>query len=315
LLGELEHNKGLAGFADSLTKITTLLDPLNDKGTVGKAILGYLGDAAARLGQWLEKIDLKTLETGFLQAWTTATELLGVVRELGAGILKLWRDMGGAESVEKTLIPALKNVATVAGATAKVINFLSGPERPTKFANLEEFKRWQAAESEQKGKWFKSLFGGGENAAQGMADGIKSGTPSAVAAAEDMANKVAGATRTELKIHSPSRVFHDLGAQTPRGFVGGVESGVPGMQAAMARTFSLDSLMPREPVRFETASARPTFAPLITVAGGAGGGGRNITVNLTVNMNGGDSSETAPQVEFAVREAMQRVFEQMGSEA
>jgi hypothetical protein len=162
---------------------------------------------------------------------------------------------------------------------------------------------------------WRHLFGSGENVAQGMADGIKSGMPKAASAAEDMAKRVADAARTELKIHSPSRVFHDLGAQTPRGFAGGVESGVPGMQSAMMRAFSLDSLLPRDPVRFETASARPTFAPLITVAGGAGGGGRNITVNLTVNMNGGDSSETAPQVEFAVREAMQRVFEQMGSEA
>lgn len=286
IFGELENSKGLAGFKGGLQSIITLLDPLNEKGSVGKTILASLDNVFSKVGLWLGSLEESKIERFF-----------SAIVTVGSGVASV-----GVWLVEAT--------AAAFSFFSELWSGIVGISYPIRWIGVT---LWEA---------FKNLFNigvqfvdVGRAIVEGIVVGMKAAWSLATDAVGSLGKSAVGALKGVLGIHSPSRVFAELGTQVPAGFSMGVESQVPEMQSAMMRAFSMESLLPRTPVRFESSSARPTFAPLITVAGGAGGGGRNITVNLTVNMNGGDSSETAPQVEFAVRQAMQRVFEQMGSEA
>ena len=65
----------------------------------------------------------------------------------------------------------------------------------------------------------------GRSTAQGLANGILSGRGAVVAAARTVARAAAAAMRSELQIHSPSRVTERLGEMTGQGFeLGMVES-------------------------------------------------------------------------------------------
>ncbi|MGW3971221.1 hypothetical protein ACWEFD_18215 [Streptomyces ardesiacus] len=66
------------------------------------------------------------------------------------------------------------------------------------------------------------LDGVGANVVQGMVDGIRSNAGLVAAAAADMANGAAVAAKDTLDIHSPSKLFAQIGRDTGRGFVDGL---------------------------------------------------------------------------------------------
>lgn len=69
----------------------------------------------------------------------------------------------------------------------------------------------------------------GQALGTGMAAGIAAGAPSAIAAATALAQGVENAAKTHLGIHSPSKVFQDLGQNTAQGFQDGLEGGFQGV--------------------------------------------------------------------------------------
>lgn len=67
----------------------------------------------------------------------------------------------------------------------------------------------------------------GENMAKGAAEGVKSGTPEAVRATEDMANDLDSSFKKHLGIHSPSTVFAQHGSDLIAGLLQGIERAKP----------------------------------------------------------------------------------------
>jgi hypothetical protein len=64
---------------------------------------------------------------------------------------------------------------------------------------------------------------------QGMAAGIAAGKGAAVAAAQDLAAAVTAASQVKLGIHSPSKVFTEIGSQTAQGLADGIDGGTQGV--------------------------------------------------------------------------------------
>lgn len=64
----------------------------------------------------------------------------------------------------------------------------------------------------------------GSDIGGGLAEGIRSSTADAVKAAQDMAKAVETASKTQLKIHSPSRVFREIGEFVGMGFEEGIKA-------------------------------------------------------------------------------------------
>ena len=73
------------------------------------------------------------------------------------------------------------------------------------------------------GKGFVAL---GLASSQGMTEGISEGTGDVASAAQELANAAKEATKNELEIHSPSRVYHEIGIQTAAGFENGLREGL-----------------------------------------------------------------------------------------
>lgn len=72
----------------------------------------------------------------------------------------------------------------------------------------------------------------GENAVSSLNSALRAGFPTLRSTAVSMANLIAGETRAALQIHSPSRVFADIGRYTMEGLIGGVNSRLESVQNA-----------------------------------------------------------------------------------
>lgn len=71
-----------------------------------------------------------------------------------------------------------------------------------------------------------AFYSVGADIGQGLTNGIKSKTASAVAAARSMAQQVENAARAQLKTHSPSEVFEEIGEDVDEGLALGVTSSI-----------------------------------------------------------------------------------------
>lgn len=81
-------------------------------------------------------------------------------------------------------------------------------------------------------------------AGRGMEAGLRSRTPSIVAAARSIAAQVSSTVRSALKIASPSRVMRQIGSFTAEGLALGITDGIPRVAdsaAAVARTVERSS--------------------------------------------------------------------------
>ena len=70
--------------------------------------------------------------------------------------------------------------------------------------------------------YYRSFYNAGSYVASGFAAGIRSRISSAAAAAAAMANAATTAAKANLKINSPSKVFKNIGAGIPEGFIMGI---------------------------------------------------------------------------------------------
>lgn len=96
---------------------------------------------------------------------------------------------------------------------------------------------------------------------QGMMEGITEGTSGVISAAKEMADAAKDATASELEIHSPSRVYHELGMQTAAGFDNGLRDGlnninVYGPLEALEKKFMFASISIGEKVSASLSSLR-----------------------------------------------------------
>ena len=79
-----------------------------------------------------------------------------------------------------------------------------------------------------------SLYGVGQNMAQGMADGLYAGTPAVRAAGAALAQSAEDAAREQSDTHSPSRAWERLANDETAGYIGGHKDGIPKIQSTAA---------------------------------------------------------------------------------
>lgn len=110
----------------------------------------------------------------------------------------------------------------------------------------------------------KRLTGLGRNASQGMANGLREQITAVQAQAKRLSATLVATVRTQLGIHSPSRVMAELGRHTGEGFRVGVGQEAAAVQSAMAAMVA-----PPSPVVPQAAAA--------VAEGSNGGSGTGMT--------------------------------------
>lgn len=142
-----------------------------------------------------------------------------------------------------------------------------------------------------------TMFEGfGASIVNGFRNGFFGVSESAVGDVANWSNDIANASRGALGIHSPSRVFRDIGVQIPAGMTEGIDSGARHVERAMAGIV-----------------APPTLPGLGGLSGLAGMGGINAVFHITVE--GGASNDTGREIGEAAWSAFVDRFEQSAAMA
>jgi hypothetical protein len=132
----------------------------------------------------------------------------------------------------------------------------------------------------------------------GLVAGITGGASTVVSAITGVATSAIGAAKDALGIHSPSKVFADIGDNTAAGFAEGVEEGAPEAKTA------LESMV-EPPAPTAGGSASPVVSAPAAPASSGGGGGASISGNTFI-FNGVKDAEHA---QAELEEALTRLLE------
>lgn len=138
----------------------------------------------------------------------------------------------------------------------------------------------------------------GMNIAYGIRDGINLGAASVINAAANMAARAAQAAKNTLQIHSPSKVFEEIGAYTTEGFAQGIEN-----SAAMAE---LERNMNAMFARAQSLTiASQNYAPITDAIQAIPAG--NTEIQIVVNAaEGQNAEEIANAVMYQMQHAVQQ---------
>ena len=138
----------------------------------------------------------------------------------------------------------------------------------------------------------------GMNIAYGIRDGINLGASSVINAAANMAARAAQAAKNTLQIHSPSKVFEEIGAYTTEGFAQGIEN-----SAAMAE---LERNMNAMFARAQSLTiASQNYAPITDAIQAIPAG--NTEIQIVVNAaEGQNAEEIANAVMYQMQHAVQQ---------
>jgi hypothetical protein len=277
------------------------------------------------LGRILEKLDPDSPQgkkiSGFLES--VFTGVADVVEHLGATIEGM--DFGEmADTVKNDVVPAIKAMADMIfpvidgferffRGAARVHDMFQGGEKGAAARSAAGQSVRDAVGLGQGESWVHKFtplgfmqdklrqiqdkaFGTGKSAGDGLTKGIEASSTRAADAAADMGKGATEALRGELKTHSPSVVFEDIGAMVGAGFVSGIEESAASVDAAISRMVGGAASMPGR---------------------GGGGGSPSISMPINIHVEGGSAGaeEIATMVADKINEVvpgtLQSVFEQL----
>lgn len=144
----------------------------------------------------------------------------------------------------------------------------------------------------------------GQMLIQGLVNGILAKWESVKSTVSGIASGITGTVKGVLGIHSPSRVFHELGMYTMQGMQGGLLShaGLP-INAMSTTSQGLIKALDTSQIQIDK---RPPIS-LSGTAGGSGGAAAPVTINITINAAAGmNEQQLAQQVALQVQAAMQK---------
>lgn len=90
-----------------------------------------------------------------------------------------------------------------------------------------------------------SLYSAGQNLSYGLASGIRSGQSAVINSVASMCQAAINEARARLKIHSPSRVFAEIGEYTAQGFGMGYEEEIQSINRMIADSMDYSNLSPK----------------------------------------------------------------------
>lgn len=131
-----------------------------------------------------------------------------------------------------------------------------------------------AVSSMRSGLPSSTFRGMGSNAAYAMANGISSGRSAVISAAASVAASAISAARSQLQIHSPSRVFWDMGENSADAYAGGLEERKKNLIDSVMGTLDFN-------MQNAIAATRADADPIIrAIEGTAGTNMGGVTMNI-----------------------------------
>lgn len=124
---------------------------------------------------------------------------------------------------------------------------------------------------------YNAAYNSGKNISAGMRDGVASGAASVANAVTQIALSAVNAGNKTLGIHSPSKVFEQIGAYTAEGFVVGLDKTTDTVNEAVASLFTFGNLYDSP-----SGGGYPAAASVITAGAG---------ISITVNAAPGQSED------------------------
>jgi len=178
----------------------------------------------------------------------------------------------------------------------------------------------------------RNLFGGGKEAGKqadaGLASGMGSGAASKAGA--QLADSAIMSTTDALGVHSPSRVFAGIGADTASGYALGVHAGAgdvryAGERMADAHVEGFMGSASAGALQYGAPEMSAAYGPEMAsfgapaIAAGApmpAAGGGPVSVDITVNVNGagGNAEEVAHMTAKETRRELEAFFRQLAME-
>lgn len=226
----------------------------------------YAASATAKLQSLAKQTDslnakLKTARTSLADAMKVRDEYATSMTEKLAGAYALSAD--SATTGIETIIRGFKNAAsTVSGFSGQLATLKKrglstglldqiaqlGAEDGSKVArNLltastaqvkqitAQYNALNSASAKTGTSLGKQMHQAGVDTAQGYVNGLTKQLASVTKASQRLADTVVATVRKKLGIHSPSRVFTEIGEYTGEGMVIGIDRSTPDVQAAMNR--------------------------------------------------------------------------------
>ena len=126
--------------------------------------------------------------------------------------------------------------------------------------------------------WFGEMVNAGRNLIQGMIDGVKQMAGNLINAVAGPVNDAIGKAKSILGIHSPSRVFRQIGIYTGQGFILGVGDMETKVQSSMAKLVAPPASPSIPAAKAYTATAARDLRGPHNRTALAGGG--SLTVNV-----------------------------------
>lgn len=149
---------------------------------------------------------------------------------------------------------------------------------------------WEAVSSFFEGVDLSSV---GSDLIQGLADGITENAAAVLEALGGVVDNAISTAKSKLGIHSPSRVFYEIGDNTVAGFSNAVNDNAPTAKRSMERMV--------QPPKVGASNGNASS-----------GGAPNITVNITVN-GGGSDADFEERVRRAVEKGIRDALDQSGA--
>lgn len=168
---------------------------------------------------------LPPLATAFAGFLTSVTPLIPQLSALAAQFVGMLPSLTPIAGAAMGVVGALSSLASGALAAASAVAQFASGVVTTVSALGGQIKSAVSG-------FGTLLVESGKALIQGLINGIQSAVGGAIAAAKGIADKVAGAVKGALGIHSPSRVFMELGQFTAQGFQTGLENGFQGVIAS-----------------------------------------------------------------------------------
>lgn len=251
-------------------------------------IIGLLGRALSWLSMTIR-----------LVAFTLAANpLLAALLLLAVAAYMIYKNWGPIKEFFINLWNSIVSYAS-AGIEAVVNFFSSGMSRASAFvtngiATIVGFFS---------GLYSQFTTAGGQ-IVQGLIDGLTAKWEGLKAKAASIADSITGTVKGVLGIHSPSRVFHELGMYTMQGMQGGLlaNAGLP-INTMSTTSQGLIKALDTSQIQLDK---RPPLG-VASAAGGASGSAAPVTINITINAAAGmNEQQLAQQVALQVQAAMQK---------
>lgn len=284
--GDIGGLEGVRSLTRGMGRLSELMSDQTDTGRRLRAVLYELIDGAASLvGRFLEGGGAERLFTRLVDGaealWADFKGLLQIGRAFYTGLetglaplIAVMRQLGFATNLAKPGSDTLASWRVFGEVLGGAITFIGGAlgtlyafgSAVVRFVAFPVRVAWEAIRGLVTA--VEALANGGSLSAvawqlvEGFFQGVSEAFLSFAQPLQDLFGGVAAAARSALDIHSPSKVFEEIGAYTAEGFTIGVEGGDPAgaMQQLMAppqaTAAGLASSSPGAPITITIDGAR-----------------------------------------------------------